>query len=74
MGCAPVEGQSESEHRGFCKIDAEALTAALIAPRHDRAGVAELLLDTAFFQFGGEVGRVVISVAFDAGRALDLRP
>jgi hypothetical protein len=44
-----VEGQSESEPRGFCKIDAEALTAALIAPGHGRTGVAELGLYVAFF-------------------------
>ena len=48
-----MRGRTESEPRGFCKIDAEAFTAALIPPRHGGAGVTEQLLHMAFVQFGG---------------------
>ena len=67
-----MKGQWESEPRGFCKIDAEALTAALIAPGHGRTGVAELALHVAFFDFGRRShsgaqrmpGKIVLPVGF----------
>lgn len=52
MQCPPAREQTESERCGFCKIDAETITIALIAPRHDRAGMAELCLSMLFVQFG----------------------
>ena len=49
---APAAGEEGSQPRRFGQIDAEAVSAALVAPCHFGAGMAELLLNIALIHLG----------------------